>query len=86
VAEGACLHLMLDDDLEEIYHARYMEEQAQRAGLRTKLVCGVAGLCWGTASDSNTRVVVDSDGEEVRFVWKTWAWETVFDEYAAQQQ
>ena len=75
VPEGGVLHLMLDDDLEEEYHARYVRDAAQRAGLRTRLVKGVQGLRWEQGK------VVDAEGEELRFVWKTWAWETVIDDY-----
>ena len=73
IAEGAALHLMYDENAEENYHARYMRDAAAKAGIRTKLVAGVDGLRWKGGR------VVDIDGEALRFVWKSWSWETVFD-------
>ena len=70
------LHLMHDDDPEEKYHALYMASAAEEAGLTCKLVCGVQGL--HRVSDGT---IHDSDGEPIRQVWKTWAWETVFDQF-----
>ena len=72
IPKGACLHLMFDHNDEEAYHTRYMRDMAHKAGIRTKLVEGLGSLRWGSAGE-----VVDADGEEINFVWKTWAWETV---------
>ena len=63
---------MFDHNDEEAYHTRYMRDMAHKAGIRTKLVEGLGSLRWGSAGE-----VVDADGEEINFVWKTWAWETV---------
>mmetsp|Transcript_8952 Transcript_8952/g.31673 ORF Transcript_8952/g.31673 Transcript_8952/m.31673 type:complete len:487 (-) Transcript_8952:313-1773(-) len=79
IPAGAKLHLMLDDDLEEAYHARYVRDAAQEAGIRTKLIKGVEGMSWGPEGE-----VMDDEGERVQFVWKTWAWETVIDDYRSQ--
>jgi glutathionylspermidine amidase/synthetase len=80
IPKGACLHVMFDQNDEEAYHSRYMRDMAHKAGIRTKLVQGLGDLCWGSAD-----AVVDADGEEVKFVWKTWAWETVFEDLSRTQ-
>ncbi|HEY5718608.1 MAG TPA: bifunctional glutathionylspermidine amidase/synthase [Motiliproteus sp.] len=69
------LHILQDDDPEEAYHARYMQSAAEAAGLRTKLICGMQGLQW-----DNEGFVLDSEGERILWVWKTWAWETALDQ------
>lgn len=78
VPAGACLHLMYDDDREEAYHVRYMAAAARAAGLATKLIQGVEGLAWGGQSGTE---LLDADGERIQYVWKSWSWETVFDDY-----
>lgn len=69
------LHILRDDDPEEIYHALYMKSALEAAGVRCKLIDGVAGLRW----DDEGRVL-DADGERIDWVWKTWAWETALDQ------
>jgi glutathionylspermidine amidase/synthetase len=73
------LHIMRDGDLEEAYHALFMQEAMEQAGVRSKIIDGVAGLQWG--SDGG---IVDSDGVRVKWVWKTWAWETALDQLRAE--
>eukprot|EP00656_Telonema_subtile_P040422 TRINITY_DN4549_c0_g1_i2.p1 TRINITY_DN4549_c0_g1~~TRINITY_DN4549_c0_g1_i2.p1 ORF type:complete len:247 (-),score=52.82 TRINITY_DN4549_c0_g1_i2:6-746(-) len=55
-----------------------MKSAAEAAGLKCKLVCLVEGL-----HKQSDGVVVDQEGEVVRSVWKTWAWETIFDQLSA---
>lgn len=69
------VHILRDDDPEEAYHALYMEEAIRAAGLKSKVLVGVGGLGWNHLGE-----VVDADGEPIRWVWKTWAWETALDE------
>ena len=70
------LHIMLDDeDEEETYHALFMKAAIDKAGIRTKVIRGTKGLLW----DEEGRVV-DSEGDLVGWVWKTWAWETALDQ------
>ncbi|MBU2582888.1 MAG: bifunctional glutathionylspermidine amidase/synthase [Alphaproteobacteria bacterium] len=69
------LHIMHDRDKEEIYHALYMKSAIEAAGIRTKRIKGVSGLAW-----DDEGCVVDSDGERINFVWKTWAWESALDQ------
>ncbi len=74
------LHIMHDgDDNEEIYHAQYMKTAIEAAGIPTKMVSGLNGLSWGQGGE-----VLDEDGEPVRWVWKTWAWETALDQIRDQ--
>jgi glutathionylspermidine amidase/synthetase len=72
--DGA-LHIMQDRDLEETYHALFMQEAMEEAGIRSKIIRGVKGLRW--ADDGG---ILDDDGERIKWVWKTWAWETALDQ------
>lgn len=74
-----CLHIMLDEDLEENYHAQYMARAAKTAGIRCKVLHGTEGLQWGEGHS-----VLDRDGERIERVWKTWAWETALDQIREQ--
>jgi glutathionylspermidine amidase/synthetase len=76
---GGILHILQDDDPEETYHALYMKEAAERAGLECKLIVGLDSLKWG--SDGR---VTDAEGNGIDWVWKTWAWETALDEIRGQ--
>ncbi len=69
------LHIMRDRDLEESYHALFMQSAMSRAGITSKMISGVDGLQWSADGD-----VLDSDGLPIRWVWKTWAWETALDQ------
>jgi glutathionylspermidine amidase/synthetase len=73
------LHIMQDGDPEETYHALFMRKAMQQAGIETKIIEGVAGLQW--APDGG---VLDADGVRVKWVWKTWAWETALDQLRAE--
>ena len=73
------LHIMQDRDLEETYHALFMKSALEAAGIRCKILHGIEGLAWG-----HKGAVVDPDGVEIRWVWKTWAWETALDQIRAE--
>ncbi|MCP5180418.1 MAG: bifunctional glutathionylspermidine amidase/synthase [Pseudomonadales bacterium] len=73
------VHLLRDEDPEETYHALFMQEMMEAAGLQTKLLTSMAGFHW--AEDGR---MLDPDGDEVRWVWKTWAWETALDQIRAE--
>lgn len=72
------LHIMQDEDPEETYHALYMKSAIEAAGLRSKIIRGVANLRWHPDG-----YVVDAEGDEIRWVWKSWAWETVLGQLRA---
>jgi glutathionylspermidine amidase/synthetase len=69
------LHIMYDRDLEETYHAAYMQKIVEAAGIPTRLIRGISGLSWDGDGD-----VCDPDGVKIKWVWKTWAWETALDQ------
>jgi len=73
------LHIMQDRDLEETYHALFMQEAMEEAGIRSKIIHGVTGLSW-----DQTGNILDADGDRIRWVWKTWAWETALDQIRAE--
>jgi glutathionylspermidine amidase/synthetase len=73
------LHIMRDRDLEETYHALFMQEAMQNAGIESKIIRGVSGLRWDADGG-----ITDSDGVRVKWVWKTWAWETALDQLRAE--
>jgi glutathionylspermidine amidase/synthetase len=69
------VHILRDEDLEEVYHANFMREAILAAGLDCCIVVGNQGLVWG--GDGN---IFDEQGQQVKWVWKTWAWETALDQ------
>jgi glutathionylspermidine amidase/synthetase len=69
------VHVMRDDHPEEIYHALFMQEAMERAGIESRMIRGMAGLSW--APDGG---ILDERGDRVRTVWKSWAWETALDQ------
>jgi glutathionylspermidine amidase/synthetase len=78
-AVDGLLHIMQDDDPEETYHALFMQEAMERAGIRSTVIQGVDGLAWDAAGN-----IVDAAGETIRWVWKTWAWESALDQIRAE--
>jgi glutathionylspermidine amidase/synthetase len=73
------LHIMQDNDLEETYHVLFMQEAMEEAGIQSKILHGVSGLGWDDQGN-----VVDREGVPIRWVWKTWAWETALDQLKAE--
>jgi glutathionylspermidine amidase/synthetase len=73
------VHIMQDRDLEETYHALFMQQAMDEAGIESKIIQGVAGLQW--LPDGG---IADADGVRVSWVWKTWAWETALDQLRAE--
>jgi glutathionylspermidine amidase/synthetase len=70
------LHLLHDaHDREEGYHTMYMQEAAERAGIRCKRVAGLEALRW--SADGR---IEDADGEVLANVWKTWSWTTAMNQ------
>ncbi|MFH2204309.1 MAG: bifunctional glutathionylspermidine amidase/synthase [Elusimicrobiota bacterium] len=73
------LHIMRDNDREEAYHALFMKAAIEQAGIECRVITGCRGLSW----DADGRVI-DSAGVPIRWVWKTWAWETALDQIRAE--
>jgi glutathionylspermidine amidase/synthetase len=73
------LHILIDRDLEETFHALFMQEAMEAAGIPSKILHGMSGVTWNVDGD-----VVDADGVKIRWVWKTWAWETALDQLRAE--
>jgi glutathionylspermidine amidase/synthetase len=69
------VHIFRDDEAEEKYHAIFMQEVMRAGGLDGKIIVNLDGLVWD--SEGN---ILDADGEPLRWVWKTWAWETALDQ------
>jgi len=69
------LHIMQDRVSEETYHAEFMKAAAEAAGHPCKIIMGLDGLSWNEQGE-----VLDPNGVPIRFVWKTWAWETALDQ------
>ena len=69
------VHVLHDDDLEETYHALFMQEAMERAGLASRVIRGFDTLSWGERGQ-----ILDAEGDPIRWVWKTWAWETALDQ------
>ena len=73
------VHILRDDDPEEKYHAFFMQEVLTAAKIRSKIVVDLNNFAW----DSNGNII-DSEGEQVLWVWKTWAWETALDQIRSE--
>ncbi|MDX5630752.1 MULTISPECIES: bifunctional glutathionylspermidine amidase/synthase [unclassified Brenneria] len=69
------VHIMQDKDLEENYHAGFMQRALTQAGFESKILYGLDELRWDAAGR-----LIDGDGRLVNCVWKTWAWETVIEQ------
>ncbi|OQR95893.1 bifunctional glutathionylspermidine amidase/glutathionylspermidine synthetase [Thraustotheca clavata] len=68
------LHLLCDEDPEEIYHTKYMQAAAEAAGLQSYMIVGIASF------SRSGNDIVDADQNIVRNVWKTWSWRTALNE------
>lgn len=73
------VHILQDRDKEETYHALFMQRAMTAAGIPSKIIKGLKGLSWNHAGE-----VLDAEGEPIRNVWKTWAWETALDQIRAE--
>lgn len=75
------VHILQDDDPEESYHAQFMQRALSQAGFESKIIHGLAELHWDKAGQ-----LVDGDHRPVECVWKTWAWETAFDQLRLESE
>lgn len=69
------VHILRDDEPEEKYHAYFMQAAIEAAGLKCKIIEKIERLKW-----SDDGAIIDEEGEQVHWVWKTWAWETALDQ------
>jgi glutathionylspermidine amidase/synthetase len=69
------VHVLQDTDPEEDYHALFMQEAIQAAGLECERVVGLDSLTW-----NDDGVIVDATGVPLKWIWKTWAWETALEQ------
>ncbi|HBZ1407346.1 TPA: bifunctional glutathionylspermidine amidase/synthase [Klebsiella pneumoniae] len=69
------VHIMQDKDLEENYHAQFIQRSLTQAGFESKILFGLDELRWDAAGQ-----LIDADGRLVNCVWKTWAWETAIEQ------
>ena len=75
------LHILRDDDAEEKYHALFMQQVLAAAGIPARIITGLDGLVWDAAGN-----ILDAEGDTVKWVWKTWAWETALDQIRAESE
>lgn len=66
---------MQDKDIEENYHAQFMQQALRQAGFDSKILRGLDELRWDDAGQ-----LIDGDGRTVNCVWKTRAWETAIEQ------
>ncbi|MDP5032153.1 MAG: bifunctional glutathionylspermidine amidase/synthase [Paraglaciecola sp.] len=74
------VHVLQDTDPEEDYHALFMLSAIEAAGHKCVRVVGLSSLSWNEQGD-----IVDTHGNKVKWVWKTWAWETALDQLRTEQ-
>jgi len=72
---GATLvHLLADNSPEERYHSEFMQLAIHTAGVKCKKIDILTSL---TKKDG---IIYDDEQQPVRWIWKTWAWETALDQ------
>ncbi|WP_158969207.1 glutathionylspermidine synthase family protein [Paraglaciecola sp. L3A3] len=72
---NSIVHVLQDDDPEETYHAFFMKSAIEAAGYKCEVIKGLSSLSWTADGD-----IQDCHGDSIKWVWKTWAWETALDE------
>ncbi|KAI8800986.1 bifunctional glutathionylspermidine amidase/glutathionylspermidine synthetase [Cladochytrium replicatum] len=74
------LHLLCDNDKEELYHSMYMRAAAEAAGIECFLLVGLSELTW--TPNGNLQ---DNNGTVIRNVWKTWSWRTALNQLTDEE-
>jgi glutathionylspermidine amidase/synthetase len=69
------IHILHDVDPEEKYHALFVQQALQAAGIDSLVIEGIDSLTWDESGH-----VIDAQGEVLHWVWKTWSWETALDQ------
>ncbi|KAH9163853.1 hypothetical protein LEN26_000300 [Aphanomyces euteiches] len=75
------LHIMCDRDIEERYHATYMQAAAEAAGIPCVFVVGIDSISWS----ADRSYLQDASGTRIANVWKTWCWRTVMNQVEARE-
>jgi len=66
IYKGTVIHVLYDNNPEEeVYHAMFMKSRMEEAGLKCKAYLGIKDF----AFDNNGNVI-DSDGVQVKLIWK----------------
>tara|TARA_R110001583_G_scaffold25250_4_gene91550 strand:+ start:7743 stop:9650 length:1908 start_codon:yes stop_codon:yes gene_type:complete len=73
------VNILHDDDPEERYHALFIAQTLQAAGIQTSVIVGLDTLQWDEHGH-----IIDSQGRSLTWIWKTWSWETALDEIREQ--
>lgn len=74
------LHLLCDNDKEEIYHSMYMKAAAEAAGIECHLLIGMSAVTWTKDGD-----LQDGEKRLLQNVWKTWSWRTALNELSDEE-
>eukprot|EP00759_Apiculatamorpha_spiralis_P044351 PhF_6_TR41333/c0_g1_i2/m.62679/K01460/gsp; glutathionylspermidine amidase/synthetase len=69
---GEVVHFCIDTEKEELYNALYMQRACREAGVEAKICILFDSFKWNAATGG----IEDSEGRTVKYVWKTWMWET----------
>ena len=73
------VHLMVDNDDEEIYSALYLQEIFGGAGVESKIITGM------NFTRKEGGGFLDADGVEIKTVWKMWNWETIVSDFEKER-
>lgn len=70
------IHILTDhSDCEEIYHSYFMHNIIENAGIRVKIINNYADITY-----DDSRNLIDNDGNRIKWIWKTWSWETAMEQ------
>jgi glutathionylspermidine amidase/synthetase len=75
------VHVLQDVDAEEDYHALFMKKAIEAAGFTCVRVIGLGSLTFGAQEQ-----ILDEFGNPIRWVWKTWAWETALNQLREEEK
>jgi glutathionylspermidine amidase/synthetase len=78
---NSIVHVLQDADAEEDYHALFMKKAIEAAGFTCVRVIGLGSLTFGPKGQ-----ILDEYGNAIRWVWKTWAWETALNQLRDEEQ
>ena len=74
------VHIMIDDDDEEMFNAIYMKENFEMAGLQAEILVGNIGI---RKQDFG---FCDLQGRRISKVWKMWNWETITQQFVLEEK